>query len=205
MPWTACVAAAAPPPGCTWFPRQAVPSLVGPTGTFPREVEEVAARCRIEEVRAEWRAQIDRVLEAGFSISHLDGHMFCYEPEEANRADLLALVREFAHELQVPYRYRRSQEPYAPRGSIQIWEDYDETPRRLAFYEELLANPPPELTEVIIHPAAPDADFSERLRKAERRYADYQFFSGAAFRRLAAGVPIVGWRDIELSAVKQAV
>ncbi len=52
-----------------------VPSLVDDQGALPRTAAEVVQRARPEEVEIELRAQIDRALEAGIDVSHLDSHM----------------------------------------------------------------------------------------------------------------------------------
>lgn len=57
----------------------AVPSLVGPSGTFAPHLKHLLApvlrgRVSLDEARAELDAQIRRVRDAGVAISHLDGH-----------------------------------------------------------------------------------------------------------------------------------
>jgi len=57
----------------------AVPSLVGPGGTFAPHLEQLLApvlrgRISLAHVRAELDAQIRRVRDAGIAIGHLDGH-----------------------------------------------------------------------------------------------------------------------------------
>ena len=53
----------------------AVPSLVDGEGYLPRTVEEVVDTADLDEVDRELRAQIDRALEAGIDVTHLDSHM----------------------------------------------------------------------------------------------------------------------------------
>ena len=52
-----------------------VPSLVDPDGGFPRTTAEVLSRADPAEAEVELRAQIDRALEAGIDVTHLDAHM----------------------------------------------------------------------------------------------------------------------------------
>jgi chitin disaccharide deacetylase len=54
-------------------------SLAGPNGRFPAGAGALLRRylaggIRLDEVRAEWSAQIERVLEEGIAVSHLDSH-----------------------------------------------------------------------------------------------------------------------------------
>jgi len=60
----------------TWPPVRAdVPSLVSPGGGMWRTTAETAEHARPDEVEAELYAQIDRALEAGIDVTHLDAHM----------------------------------------------------------------------------------------------------------------------------------
>jgi predicted glycoside hydrolase/deacetylase ChbG (UPF0249 family) len=52
-----------------------VPSLIDARGAFPRTAAEVVERANPREVEIELRAQIERALEAGIDVSHLDSHM----------------------------------------------------------------------------------------------------------------------------------
>ena len=59
-----------------WAPlRDDVPGLVSPDGGMWRTTAEVIEKAGPEEVERELRAQIDRALEAGVDVTHLDSHM----------------------------------------------------------------------------------------------------------------------------------
>jgi predicted glycoside hydrolase/deacetylase ChbG (UPF0249 family) len=65
-------------PGYRWGPvtgASAVPSLVDGQGCFPRTTVEVLQNARYEEVASEVRAQVERALDAGIDVTHLDAHM----------------------------------------------------------------------------------------------------------------------------------
>ena len=53
----------------------AVPSLVDGRGGLLRTTRETAQGAKPEEVEVELRAQVDRALEAGIDVTHLDAHM----------------------------------------------------------------------------------------------------------------------------------
>jgi hypothetical protein len=55
--------------------RQAAPSLCAPDGGMWRSVAEVAANARPDEVAVELRAQIEKALDAGIDVTHIDAHM----------------------------------------------------------------------------------------------------------------------------------
>jgi predicted glycoside hydrolase/deacetylase ChbG (UPF0249 family) len=52
-----------------------VPSLVDAHGCFPRTAAEAIAGADLAEVETELRAQIERALDAGIDVTHLDAHM----------------------------------------------------------------------------------------------------------------------------------
>ncbi len=59
-----------------WGPlRDDVPGLVSPDGGVWRLPEETVANASPEEVDRELRSQIDRALESGIDVTHLDTHM----------------------------------------------------------------------------------------------------------------------------------
>lgn len=51
----------------------AIPSLVAESGLFPRKRRDLRA-LNTDEVLLEWRAQIERILQAGISPTHIDTH-----------------------------------------------------------------------------------------------------------------------------------
>ena len=55
--------------------RDDVPSLLAPDGAMWRTSAEAAAHASPEEVERELRAQIERALESGIDVTHLDAHM----------------------------------------------------------------------------------------------------------------------------------
>jgi predicted glycoside hydrolase/deacetylase ChbG (UPF0249 family) len=154
-----------------------VPSLVNARGAFHggrhyRVLAHVlAGRFRLDEVRAEWRAQAARLSAAGIRIQHLNshGHFHLLPPY---RSIVLELVQEFA----IPFvrlllsvdslRHR----PFE-RCSRALRDEMDRRgvrvtyPRRVvglagqgaldeAFFRERLAAAGDELTEIIVHPSA---------------------------------------------------
>jgi predicted glycoside hydrolase/deacetylase ChbG (UPF0249 family) len=70
-------------------PVERIRSLVGADGRFPSRPVALArvlsGRSRLDEVRAEWEAQIARVVDAGIRPTHLDGHGHCHASPPAAR------------------------------------------------------------------------------------------------------------------------
>lgn len=62
--------------GHRWGPvARDVPSLVAPDGGMWRTTRETVENASVDDVRRELRAQIDRALDAGIDVTHLDAHM----------------------------------------------------------------------------------------------------------------------------------
>ncbi len=62
--------------GYRWGPlRDDVPSLRAPDGGMWRTTRETVEHARADEVERELRAQIDRALDAGIDVTHVDAHM----------------------------------------------------------------------------------------------------------------------------------
>ncbi len=59
--------------GTSILPAEQVPSLVRSDGRFPAKRKEISAP-KIEEVVAEWQAQIEFLIAAGIELTHLDSH-----------------------------------------------------------------------------------------------------------------------------------
>ncbi len=78
-----------------WAPvRDDVPGLVSPDGGMWSTVPETTQHATADEVERELRAQIERALEAGIDVSHLDSHMgTVFEPQFV--AVYLKLARDF--------------------------------------------------------------------------------------------------------------
>lgn len=87
-------------PHYRWGPvagRSAVPSLLDDQGFLPRTSLEVAQRAKPEEVEVELRAQVEKALDAGIDVTHIDSHMgtVLFPP-------FLEIYRKLATEFQVP-------------------------------------------------------------------------------------------------------
>ena len=81
-----------------WRPvRTDVPSLCAPDGAMWRTTAEVVAHARIDEVERELRSQIDRAIDAGIDVTHLDAHM-----GTVLHLDLLDIYIGLGAELRVP-------------------------------------------------------------------------------------------------------
>jgi predicted glycoside hydrolase/deacetylase ChbG (UPF0249 family) len=100
-----------------WGPvagRSAVPSLLDDRGYLPRTTLETVARAKPEEVAVELRAQVERALEAGIDVTHLDSHMgTCFFPK------FIEVYAGLAREFQVPVFAVQPDEAALKRAGIE--------------------------------------------------------------------------------------
>ncbi|MEZ6049295.1 MAG: polysaccharide deacetylase family protein [Planctomycetaceae bacterium] len=89
----------------TWgpvLPKNEVSSLVDADGFFWRTSQEVAGHAELEHVEKELRAQIEKALDAGIKITHLDNHMYSL----LGREDLIDAYVSLGLEYDLPVRFR---------------------------------------------------------------------------------------------------
>ena len=85
-----------------WAPITQAPSLLDGEGAFPRTVEDVWEHADLDEVRREWRAQIERAVLWGFAVTHLDTHLGGVELKPEFFDVYLDLAEEFRLPVRLP-------------------------------------------------------------------------------------------------------
>lgn len=168
----------------------AVPALVRPDGRLHARIQDVRGADALRQARVELTLQIARIRAAGLRITHLDGHMFFYRPEEGGE-EMLRLVQSLAARLGVPFR----DDPARPSGPpFFIWDDTPGTGDRIRCYAEWFAAGECHGREVIIHPAVESAALRSITRSSTWRHADYLAFrSERLLPALGGRVDLVSW------------
>ncbi|MGB9111961.1 MAG: ChbG/HpnK family deacetylase [Acidimicrobiales bacterium] len=85
-----------------WGPITQSPSLFDGEGGFPRTIEDVWEHADLDEVRREWRAQIERAVLWGFDVTHLDAHLGGVELRPEFFDCYLDLAAEFSLPIRLP-------------------------------------------------------------------------------------------------------
>jgi predicted glycoside hydrolase/deacetylase ChbG (UPF0249 family) len=85
-----------------WAPITQSPSLLDGEGAFPRTIEEVWEHADLDEVRRDWRAQIERAVLWGFRVTHLDTHLGGVELKPEFFDVYLDLAEEFRLPVRLP-------------------------------------------------------------------------------------------------------
>jgi predicted glycoside hydrolase/deacetylase ChbG (UPF0249 family) len=189
--------------------RDKVSSLLDSTGTFPSEVDPVAARAKPEEVEREIRAQIERALALGIRPTHVDSHMGAL----FSTPDLAATYVKVAHEFHLPFLAVRGNPQGGPQtvyGVNDVLLDNviiagEDVPRDKwkQFYLNAIANLKPGLTEMIVHLGHDDAELQAVTVNHEPygsawRQQDTNVMNSAEFRKALQDnhIIVVKWRDL---------
>lgn len=176
-----------------------VASLVQTDGRFFRDIAAVSERIDPRHAALELRSQIERARDSGLRLTHLDGHMFCYEPDVGGPA-LLAVAEALSDEYALPLRRRAApgRAPAAVPATYMRWQRGDSLSERIAFYATLLSSYDAPLAELIIHPATDGAAMAAFSKTGEYRLADYEFFRSSTFAHLVRrhGIEVVGRDDL---------
>ena len=143
-----------------WGPITHAPSLLDGDGGFPRTVDDLWDHADLDESRRELRAQVERAILWGFDVTHLDSHLGALQLRPEFFDVYLDLAVEFALPLRLsdasteraigfPFRNLAATEgvlfpdhfvPVPGIGSRQV-------------IESALADLPPGITELQVHPA----------------------------------------------------
>jgi predicted glycoside hydrolase/deacetylase ChbG (UPF0249 family) len=183
-----------------WGPladRQAVPSLLDGTGHLytntPAGRTELLARARPDEVEREFRAQVDAVVDAGLTPTHLDFHCLA----DGGREDILDVTVALAAEYGLAVRVwlERGRRKLRRRGLPVIDHDFLDsfaldTDGKPARYAALLHNLPAGLNEWAVHPSTG----GERVRRT-----DHEFLTSRAAREIIQleGIVVIDYRAVQ--------
>ena len=204
-----------------WGPvagRDKVPSLVDKNGYLHGSKEEVVAQARPAEVEIELRAQIDRALQAGIKLSHLDTHMGTV----ISTGDMLDIYVRLGLEYDLPVMIIRNLNPaiaisypdlvkknaeyihvLEAKGLppidylFQFYEGKDHNARQER-YLKTFRDLKPGVTQMIIHCGYDDAELQGITGSHFLRGDDTKVFSDPAVKKQIEemGVEIISWQQL---------
>lgn len=191
-------------------PRDQVPSLLDPDGTFPRTTDTVARRAKLDEVERELRAQIDRAYAIGLKPTHVDSHMGALY----GTPGLFATYAKVARSYKLPFlHFIGAAEPanvaaLTPSDVVadaSIIATQTGTPEQWRkFYLDAIRNLKPGLTVILVHLGYDDAELRAvtvgwDAWGSKWRQRDYDVLTSAEFRQALKdnNVVLVTWRDVQ--------
>jgi predicted glycoside hydrolase/deacetylase ChbG (UPF0249 family) len=186
-------------------PRHEVTSLLDETGFFysnDRQAE-LLARARLNELEAEFRAQIEAVLSAGLRPTHLDWHCL-YDGGRPEIFDLtLGLANEYGLALRV-FDPTRS-EPLQRRGLPAVDHGVVDSTRlptagKTARFVRMLRELPAGLSEWAVHPGLGTAEARAIDSWWSKRAADLRFLVSREARETVAaeGIVLLDYRALQV-------
>ena len=191
-----------------WGPisaRAALPSLIDESGYFysDNRIPELLAQAKIEEVEAEFRAQIMSVLAYDIEPTHLDWHCLA----DGGRSDIFELTLELAKEFGLAMRIhdrglaRRLLVDGLPANDHDCLDSFRYDPaQKQGQFEALLRKLPSGISEWAVHPSLGNAEAQAmEPRQWQVRRSDYEFAIAPETRTVMAeeGIVLLDYRSIQ--------
>ena len=207
--------------GYRWAPistRSHSTGLLDGTGNFHASSHTVWRYARPDAIYDEMRAQVERAIETGISVSHIDSHM-----GTVFHGPFLHKYYQVAREFGIPMMMVRNDEPaladlgLSPAAVnehskiLQLMENtgqplldsiammpLDGGCPRLTEFERQLAALPPGVSQLILHPCVDSPELRAITSDWKWRVADYRLLSEEDIPGLLArhGIRAVRWRDL---------
>ena len=207
-------------------PRDKVPSLVDPDGYLWGDKEQVQKHARPAEVEIELRAQIDKALNAGIRLSHLDTHMGTV----ISTGEMLEIYVRLGLEYKLPVMMIRNIPPYIAVEYPDLFQKHQEYSKELesqglpvldalyqfysgkkheereALYLKTLKESGPGVTQIIIHCGYDDRELQGITSSHFIRGNDTRIFTDpkVAEQIREMGVEIVSWTQLREMQNKQS-
>jgi chitin disaccharide deacetylase len=177
--------------------RETVPSLIDEAGNFHREARqrENLAHVPLDEVAAEFRAQIETVLATGLRPTHLDWHCLA----DGGRPDIFTLTLQLAQEYGLalrthePASVEQARRAGLPTTDHQVLDSYTlGAVDKAARYARLLRALPAGLSEWAVHPSLGDAEARAMEPGSwQVRKADFDFLISPQARQILTDENII--------------
>lgn len=190
-----------------WAPITSAPSLLDGDGGFPRTAEDLWDHADVDEVRRECRAQLDRARLWGVDVTHLSVHLDAL----ALRPEFSDVVLELAVEERLPLRLPPDAalagvgfplRALAAEAGVVSPDRVVRAPAGRSGREVLLAHLaecPPGVTELVLHPAADSAELHAATSGWHAQVDDLTVVAGDGAVATAvahAGVVVTGYRAL---------
>lgn len=193
------------------LPASQIPSLLNKEGYFYSAVEDVVKHAKPEEVEAEIRAQVQRALDFGIDVTHLDTHMRTLFSHPEFFKAYQKVGKEFGVPVFIPADLLKNEpiEKLIDPWFISIENNYTVTPSTKpedwkSFYNSILDNLKPGLSEIVIHLAYDDAEMKAiTINHPEWgsawRQRDFDYFMSAEFKNKIKenGITLITYREIK--------
>ena len=192
-----------------WGPITHAPSLLDGDGGMPRTIEDVWEHADPDEVRREWRAQIERAILWGFDVTHLDAHLGGVELKPEFYDCYLDLADEFRLPVRLPLledealigfpcrSLAEERAVLAPDCTIRI----SELSARISDMESALDAIPPGVIEIRVVPSLDTAELRAAAVDWDKRVADHELVAKGSV--LATAIGLEGFRTTGFRSLRE--
>lgn len=186
-------------------PTEKVPSLINRAGYFYNfeHMAEFLARVNLDQLKIEFRAQIEVVLATGLQPTHLDWHAL----RIGDRTDILELMFKLAREYGLALRVmgrswiKKVQSQGLPTNDYDFLDSYLLDPvTKAAHYVELLHELPVGLSEWAVHPGLDNPElFAIEIENNHIRQTDYDFWTSPRAKDIVKeeGIILLDYRALQ--------
>lgn len=193
-------------------------SLVDAEGFFPRDDPEIQERADPEEACVELLAQVQRALQFGIDVTHIDTHMGAV----AHPKFIPAYI-QLATQFQLP--------PLIPKGDVEMYKSFgideetaqflvmltasladqgivlvdfatglplDDPNGQMEVAKKMFAELKPGLTHFLLHPSIDTPELRAITPDWESRVANYNVFMSEAFKKVleVEDIKLIGYREV---------
>lgn len=205
-----------------WMPvsgKDKVPSLVNRNGYFYDDLDSLGKLGKPVEVETELRAQIERAIQAGINVTHLDAHMGCAFFNKEFLKVYLKLAREYrlpcllnVNAFKFLYKVDITDlltEKDVVTDNVFMAFPPNDNAQHASYYTQLLNKLSPGLNCLLIHAAFDDAEMKAITVDhpdygAAWRQGDFDFFNNDDFKKLLEtnNIHLVTWKEIRDKLVR---
>lgn len=169
-------------------PKESVKGLYDPNGYLWGSVEDVYKHATPNEALIEGRAQIQRALDAGIKITHIDSHMGTYQLNPEYMNVYFQLAREFNLPLRMAsqktmekFGFGNLREEYAKKGLVFadyfIYDELQYYKEVKSFWTDIVKNLKPGVTELYIHASKMSDELKSITYSSKTRAEEAELFT----------------------------
>lgn len=169
-------------------PKESVKGLYDPNGYLWRSVEDVYKHATPKEALIEGRAQIQRALDAGIKVTHIDSHMGTYQLNP----EYMKIYSQLASEFNLPLRmgsqktmekfgFGNLRKEYAEKGLVFtdyfIYDELQNYKEVKSFWTDIVKNLKPGVTELYVHASKMSDELRSITYSSKTRAEEAELFT----------------------------